>query len=270
MKIGELVRHYAISIFEYCETNDPGELARLQDLAYSKEQFGVYHPFCREEHNVSEQNTPRYWAPVYYVQGKKVRITNDWYSRSLPLLERYLRNRGLLSADMPIEVPIEAAPDPEVPPRKARGRYRSHAIGNAQNATVRNLLGQIGAESFNADDWQQVKQDFDNRCAYCGGEDKLVMDHIVPINRTHLGEHRLGNLAPACKACNDAKSSKDFREFLVDDPDRIQLIEAHMRRHDYEPMSERDDIKKVVELAYQEVRQVADRYATIIETMLED
>lgn len=71
MKIGELVRHYAVSIFEYCETNDPGELARLQDLVYSKKQFGVYHPFCREEHNVSEQNTPRYWAPIYYVQGKK-------------------------------------------------------------------------------------------------------------------------------------------------------------------------------------------------------
>jgi 5-methylcytosine-specific restriction endonuclease McrA len=270
MKIGKLVRHYADSIFEYCETKDPTEFARLQEPAYSKEQFGLYYSFCCEAHQIAPKDHKRYRMEEYSVNGKTVRICSQWFSRSLPLLETYLRNRGLLSPKMPIVVPTEAAPDPEVAPRKARGRYRSHAIGNAQNATVRNLLGQIGSESFNAEDWQQVKQDFDNRCAYCGGEDKLVMDHIVPINQTHLGEHRLGNLAPACEKCNRAKSSKDFREFLTDAPDRIQLIEAHMRRHDYEPMSERDDIKKVVELAYQEVRQVADRYATIIETMLED
>lgn len=116
---------------------------------------------------------------------------------------------------MPIEVPIEAAPDPEAALRKARGRYRSHAIGNAQNATVRNLLGQIGNETFNKEDWQQVKQDFDNRGAYCGGEDNLMMDHIVPINQTHLGNIGWEIWPPPARRATTQKHRKTSGNFWL-------------------------------------------------------
>ncbi|MBU3950442.1 MAG: HNH endonuclease [Proteobacteria bacterium] len=43
-------------------------------------------------------------------------------------------------------------------------------------------------------------------CHYCGREfspKELTMDHIVPIARG--GKSRKGNLATACKECNNAK-----------------------------------------------------------------
>lgn len=43
-------------------------------------------------------------------------------------------------------------------------------------------------------------------CYYCGGPTppaELTMDHIVPVARG--GKSTKGNLAPACKACNNNK-----------------------------------------------------------------
>lgn len=46
------------------------------------------------------------------------------------------------------------------------------------------------------------------RCHYCGGKfapAELTMDHIVPLARG--GHSSKGNLAPACKDCNNKKKS---------------------------------------------------------------
>ena len=45
-------------------------------------------------------------------------------------------------------------------------------------------------------------------CGYCGQSDppkELTMDHIVPLARG--GKSTKGNVAPACKACNNAKKN---------------------------------------------------------------
>lgn len=47
---------------------------------------------------------------------------------------------------------------------------------------------------------------YNSPCAYCGSNDKITLDHIVPINRG--GAHSIGNLAPACEHCNKSKSDK--------------------------------------------------------------
>jgi 5-methylcytosine-specific restriction endonuclease McrA len=46
------------------------------------------------------------------------------------------------------------------------------------------------------------------RCHYCGeafSPKSLTMDHIVPMSRG--GKSTKGNVAPACKACNNKKKS---------------------------------------------------------------
>lgn len=48
---------------------------------------------------------------------------------------------------------------------------------------------------------------FDNRCAYCGCADDLEVEHVIPICKG--GEHHLGNIVPACHACNSNKGRKD-------------------------------------------------------------
>jgi hypothetical protein len=154
-------------------------------------------------------------------------------------------------------------------PRAARGRYRGNAIGNAQNLMVRNILSRLGDEQFSAADWDRVVADFGQACAYCGASGEVVMDHVIPINRQALGEHRLGNLVPSCRACNSRKSEQDFRAFLKGDPDRIAAIEAHMARHGYRPIGAHAQLRRIVDLAHQEVRDLADRYVAIANAVLD-
>lgn len=47
MKIGAFVKRFTGRFFNYCEKQDHGELARLQDPAYSKQVFDVNFPFCK-------------------------------------------------------------------------------------------------------------------------------------------------------------------------------------------------------------------------------
>ncbi|MCF2712015.1 HNH endonuclease signature motif containing protein [Schaalia hyovaginalis] len=45
------------------------------------------------------------------------------------------------------------------------------------------------------------------RCSYCGAEEALVLDHLIP---KHLGGLDTGdNLVPACRTCNGSKGAKD-------------------------------------------------------------
>lgn len=272
MKIGKLVQQVAPAIFAYCEETDPPEFARLQDPTYSKDVFDINYPFCREAARISTQDHVRYYQQPYRVQGQTVRVTSQWFnpptSKSLPLMRRYLGERG-------IAVPVDMAPDPlpdnvqaEIALQqemRTHGRYRQTDIGVVRNAMVRHLLGRLGEERFSAAQWQAVMADFGHRCAYCGTDGPLVMDHVVPINRTSLGEHRLGNLVPACAPCNSAKAHQAADVFLANDPDRLAAIRAHMARHDYVPLSPDTPEAHVLGLAFHEVGQLADRYADILQ-----
>jgi len=148
---------------------------------------------------------------------------------------------------------------------RANARYKSHAIGNAQNAFVRNVLGNLGYESFNQKDWGATKEHFSHRCAYCGVDaDELVIEHAIPINKVSLGEHRLGNLVPGCKACNSSKGDKDFRVFLKGNDEAIARIEEYMDSRNYVPLDANEQVTRVLDMAHKEVAALADRYVTIL------
>lgn len=270
MKIGQFVKRNVRAIFQYCETSDPSEFARLQDPQYSKETFDINYPFCKPVSKIAPQEHVRFYNATHEVHGVPVRVTSQWFnpptSKSLPLFRKYLAKRQI-AHDVN---PQSDSPPVEAKERAARGRYRGSAIGIAQNAFIRHLLSRIGDEQFNAEQWEAVLSDFDQRCAYCGAEGDLVMEHVIPINRTSLGEHRLGNLVPACRRCNTTKADQDYRAFLGPETARISAIEAHMAKHDYLPIGENQRLRQIIELAHQDVRQLADRYAAIVDTMLED
>lgn len=42
-----------------------------------------------------------------------------------------------------------------------------------------------------------------SRCAYCGSEESIQIDHIVPLSRG--GAHAIENLQPLCRTCNTVK-----------------------------------------------------------------
>jgi len=283
MKIGKLVQAYIDEIFAYCEKN-PDELSNLMDKVYSKRKFGINYPFCMENKRATKKHA-RFWVRVYDVHGKTVRVCNDWYERNRNDFVDYLLSNKIVSNTEARNLLSDRTTD--VPPvdanllrgKKARPVKRAGGapLANAQNAFVRYLLGNLGRESFSKDDWKKVVRFFGEKCAYCGGAaGKLEQDHAIPINRKHLGEHRLGNLAPACRTCNADKAGQDYREFLRDkkgEKTRLKKIAQHMNANGYVPLKDRDDfaqLQNIVEMAYTEINPLAKRYIAILNLMLDE
>ena len=63
--------------------------------------------------------------------------------------------------------------------------------------------------------WNLTLDQFDNLCAYCGG-DWHVVEHATPIKLG--GGTTWNNCVPACHRCNTAKSSKTLEAWLGDKP----------------------------------------------------
>jgi hypothetical protein len=77
---------------------------------------------------------------------------------------------------------------------------------------------------------------FGGRCAYCGdAPPRLVEEHLVPMNRVSAGLHAWGNVAPACKTCNDIKSDGPWQSHPRLEPYRRNLIEAYVTEYGYNP-----------------------------------
>lgn len=59
---------------------------------------------------------------------------------------------------------------------------------------------------FTSLQWEQLKRDFQFRCAYCNRKRKLTRDHVIPLSKG--GAHTLSNIVPACQSCNSSKGTK--------------------------------------------------------------
>lgn len=56
--------------------------------------------------------------------------------------------------------------------------------------------------------WLDIKQHFNDRCAYCGKELPLEQEHFIPLSQG--GEYTVNNIIPSCKSCNCSKNDRDF------------------------------------------------------------
>jgi len=56
--------------------------------------------------------------------------------------------------------------------------------------------------------WINIKNHFNNTCAYCGKEKPLAMEHFIPLSK--MGELTVNNVIPSCKSCNSSKGVNDF------------------------------------------------------------
>jgi 5-methylcytosine-specific restriction endonuclease McrA len=55
-------------------------------------------------------------------------------------------------------------------------------------------------------DIRRLRARYHGKCAYCAERDACDIDHLIPIYRG--GRHAIGNLVPACAACNKSKTDK--------------------------------------------------------------
>jgi len=51
------------------------------------------------------------------------------------------------------------------------------------------------------------------RCVYCGAQEDLTLDHIVPLSKG--GTHSEDNLVVACRSCNASKGNRSLLEWLL-------------------------------------------------------
>ena len=54
--------------------------------------------------------------------------------------------------------------------------------------------------------WNEILKKYNFRCAYCGMQGNMTIDHITPLSKG--GEHSSQNVAPACAECNGKKGTK--------------------------------------------------------------
>lgn len=268
MKIGQLVRHFIPKIIEYCENSDPEEINRLQDAIYSKQTFNINYSFWLSSDDLISNR--RYWSDFHKLNKKSIRVCNDWYPRNIEIFKKYLIEKKITTVEALEEIDINAekANDNKLDKQvRSKGRYRGNAIGNAQNLLIRNILSNLGDEVFSESDWKETKEFFDNCCAYCGSSDKLVIEHAIPINKSMLGEHRLGNIVPSCNDCNKKKGSQSHDQFLKDEI-KLKKIEDYMKSKNYESLNRHpksEIIAELLEKAYLDTAEVSKRYIQIIE-----
>ncbi|GAA1937602.1 HNH endonuclease signature motif containing protein [Agromyces allii] len=65
---------------------------------------------------------------------------------------------------------------------------------------------------LSAEQWEAMTAEW-RGCAYCGASDRaLQKDCVQPISRG--GRYTLGNVVPACGACNASKSNDEVTSWL--------------------------------------------------------
>jgi len=73
----------------------------------------------------------------------------------------------------------------------------------------RNVARKTGTEAtLTLKQWENSKEYFNNKCAYCGRELPLQIDHFVPL--ASKGNLVASNIIPSCIHCNSSKQNKEF------------------------------------------------------------
>ncbi len=81
-----------------------------------------------------------------------------------------------------------------------------------RNKTYHGLLrGTTTIGSFLKD--ERRKLGLSEFCSYCGGQDDLSLDHMIP--RIKGGPHAADNLVVACRSCNSSKHARDLLVWMA-------------------------------------------------------
>jgi hypothetical protein len=101
------------------------------------------------------------------------------------------------------------------------------------------------AKKYNAEgdfirrEWVNLLEEFNYCCAYCGAQDKLTVDHIIPLNKG--GTNYISNILPACHICNASK--RDFDVLTWIEVNRLSVPEKVLAKILY-VFSERLTLRK--------------------------
>ena len=97
----------------------------------------------------------------------------------------------------------------------------------------------------------------------------MERDHAIPMNRSHCGLHLFGNVLPATKSANRKKAGKHYREFLKDDPERLDRIERFVRESGYhERVAELGDLGRYCRAQYRTITKLCEVNENYLRSLL--
>ena len=67
---------------------------------------------------------------------------------------------------------------------------------------------EVADSDLTFEQWMQVLARWGFRCAYCGTQDGLGIDHVIPLSAG--GSNAQANVVPCCKPCNSKKGVGAF------------------------------------------------------------
>ena len=68
--------------------------------------------------------------------------------------------------------------------------------------------------NMTGEDWYLCKKHFDFKCAYCGAEADLDMEHFLALRHPLTPGHVAWNVVPSCAPCNSSKSNRHPEKWL--------------------------------------------------------
>ena len=100
--------------------------------------------------------------------------------------------------------------------KKARKIYRyryDNNIGDIKGRMRRNSekRQRLFITMHTTNEWNELKDYYNNVCLCCGTKDRLTRDHVIPISLG--GTDHIDNIQPLCHSCNSSKHTKstDYR-----------------------------------------------------------
>jgi 5-methylcytosine-specific restriction endonuclease McrA len=98
--------------------------------------------------------------------------------------------------------------------RQSWNNWRHREKGNARNHRRRARLRDASSPGLTPEQWRETLAVCGSCCFWCGAEGvKLTRDHVHPIAKG--GRDEMGNVVPACGACNSSKRDLEPGEWLA-------------------------------------------------------
>jgi hypothetical protein len=126
------------------------------------------------------------------------------------------------------------------------------AVNTKQVRRARNRARRKGLPAnLSLQEWTETLQDFEQKCAYCGGGNIITLDHYIPLNCG--GGSSIDNCVPCCPSCNLSKSGVLPEDAKLISRSAIQRVERYLelrrqgRRSSFEKifLEEQGDEKKM-------------------------
>lgn len=97
--------------------------------------------------------------------------------------------------------------------------HRKYVLKNPERIAhlkARRYARERNAEgSHTLEEWKELCEKFDNKCAKCKESKKLTKDHIKPLSAG--GSDYISNIQPLCRNCN----SRKWKTYIYENPDLL-------------------------------------------------